>query len=123
MTSVSNKGWRIAAVGSVAAVALVLAGCASGGGNSNNSGSGKSIVIGTTDKVTFLDPAGSFDNGSLTVQTQVFATLMNSKPGTSDVQPDLASKAEFSDPNTYTVTLKNNGPGASKVTLEVKVAE
>ncbi|HEY4151687.1 MAG TPA: ABC transporter substrate-binding protein, partial [Pseudolysinimonas sp.] len=69
--------------------------------------SGKSIVIGTTDKVTFLDPAGSFDNGSLTVQTQVFATLMNSKPGTADVQPDLASKAEFSDPNTYTVTLKS----------------
>ncbi|HEY4153220.1 MAG TPA: peptide ABC transporter substrate-binding protein, partial [Pseudolysinimonas sp.] len=81
MTSVSNKGWRVAAVGSVAAVALVLAGCASGGGNGNDS-SGKSIVIGTTDKVTFLDPAGSFDNGSLTVQTQVFATLMNSKPGT-----------------------------------------
>jgi peptide/nickel transport system substrate-binding protein len=106
MTSVSNKGWRIAAVGSVAAVALVLAGCASGGGNGGNSGSGKSIVIGTTDKVTFLDPAGSFDNGSQQVQIQVFANLMNSKPGSADVQPDLASKAEFSDPKTYTVTLK-----------------
>lgn len=106
MTSVSNKGWRIAAVGSVAAIAMVLAGCASGGGNSNSSGSAKSIVIGTTDKVTFLDPAGSFDNGTTTVETQVYATLMNSKPGTADVQPDLATKAEFTDPNTYTVTLK-----------------
>jgi peptide/nickel transport system substrate-binding protein len=105
MTSVSNKGWRIAAVGSVAAIALVLAGCASGGGSSST-GSGKSIVIGTTDKVTFLDPAGSFDNGSQQVQTQVFANLMNSKPGSADVQPDLASKAEFTDPTTYTVTLK-----------------
>lgn len=104
MTSVSNKGWRIAAVGSAAAIALVLAGCASGGGSS--SGGSGSIVVGTTDKVTFLDPAGSFDNGSLTVQTQVFANLMNSKPGTSEVQPDLASKAAFTDPNTYEVTLK-----------------
>ena len=51
---------------------------------SASGGSSSGIVIGTTDKVTFLDPAGSFDNGSLTVQTQVFATLMNSKPGTAD---------------------------------------
>jgi peptide/nickel transport system substrate-binding protein len=106
MTSVSNKGWRIAAVGSVAAVALVLAGCASGGGSGSGGGSSKGIVVGTTDKVVSLDPAGSFDNGSTTVETQVYATLMNSKPGTADVQPDLAAKAEYTDPNTYEVTLK-----------------
>ena len=104
MTSVSNKRWRIAIVAGTAAAALVLAGCASGGGGGNSSGG--SIVVGTTDKVTYLDPAGSFDNGSLTVQTQVFATLMNSKPGTADVQPDIASKAEFTSPTDYTVTLK-----------------
>jgi len=91
-------------VAGTAAAALVLAGCASGGGGGNSSGG--SIVVGTTDKVTYLDPAGSFDNGSLTVQTQVFATLMNSKPGTADVQPDIASKAEFTSPTDYTVTLK-----------------
>ena len=107
MTSVSKNGWRIAVVGGVAAAALMLAGCASGGGG-DSGGSGGGIVIGTTDKVTFLDPAGSFDNGSLTVQTQVFATLMNSKPGTADVQPDLASKAEYTTPTEYTVTLKPN---------------
>jgi len=104
MTSVSNKRWRIAIVAGTAAAALMLAGCASGGGGGNSSGG--SIVVGTTDKVTYLDPAGSFDNGSLTVQTQVFATLMNSKPGTADVQPDIASKAEFTSPTDYTVTLK-----------------
>jgi peptide/nickel transport system substrate-binding protein len=107
MTSMSNKGWRVAAVGSVAVLALALTGCASGGGSSSG-GSGGSIVIGTTDKVTFLDPAGSFDNGSLTVQTQVFGLLMNSKPGTSEVEPDLASKAEFTSPTDFTVTLKPN---------------
>ncbi|MEP6843072.1 MAG: ABC transporter substrate-binding protein [Pseudolysinimonas sp.] len=103
----SNKGWRVAAVGSVAALALALTGCASGGGTSDG-GSSKAIVVGTTDKVTFLDPAGSFDNGSQTVQTQVFAQLMNSKQGTSDVEPDIASKAEFTSPTDFTVTLKPN---------------
>ena len=104
MTSVSNKRWRIAIVAGTAAAALVLAGCASGG--SSSGGGSSAIVIGTTDKVTYLDPAGSFDNGSLTVQTQVFGTLMNSKPGTADVQPDLAAKAEYTSPTEYTVTLK-----------------
>ena len=103
MIFVSSKRWRIAIVAGTVAAALVLASCASGGGSSGGS---SSIVVGTTDKVTYLDPAGSFDNGSLTVQTQVFATLMNSKPGTADVQPDLASKAEFTSPTDYTVTLK-----------------
>ena len=102
MLSMSNKGRRIALVGGVVAAALALAGCAAGTSGSSS----KAIVVGTTDKLTFLDPAGSFDNGSLTVQTQVFATLMNSKPGTSDVLPDLASKASFTSPTDYTVTMK-----------------
>ncbi len=102
MLSMSNKGWRVALVGGVVAAALALAGCAAGTSGSSS----KAIVVGTTDKLTFLDPAGSFDNGSLTVQTQVFATLMNSKPGTSDVLPDLASKASFTSPTDYTVTMK-----------------
>lgn len=100
----STSRWRIAVVGGVASVALMLAGCASGGGSS--SGGSSSIVVGTTDKVTFLDPAGSFDNGSTAVENQVYGTLMDSKPGSADVQPSLASKAEYTDPNTYTVTLK-----------------
>ena len=102
MLSMSNKGWRVALVGGVVAAALALVGCAAGTSGSSS----KAIVVGTTDKLTFLDPAGSFDNGSLTVQTQVFATLMNSKPGTSDVLPDLASKASFTSPTDYTVTMK-----------------
>lgn len=104
MTSVSKKGWRIAIVAGTAVAALALAGCASGG--SSSGGGSSAIVIGTTDKVTFLDPAGSFDQGSTTVQTQVFGELLNSKVGTADVEPDLAAKAEFTTPTAYTVTLK-----------------
>ncbi len=78
MVSISKKtGARVGLVASVAVVGLVLAGCATAGGN-GDSGSGGGIIIGTTDKVTKLDPAGSFDNGSLMLQTQVFGLLMDS---------------------------------------------
>ncbi len=42
-----------------------------GDGDGGGSASG-SLVIGTTDKVTVLDPAGSYDNGSFAVMNQVF---------------------------------------------------
>ncbi|MCU1416948.1 MAG: peptide transporter substrate-binding protein [Schumannella sp.] len=105
MVSISNKaGARLGLVAVVTAAGLVLAGCAGGGGNGNgNSGAG--IIIGTTDKVTKLDPAGSFDNGSLMLQTQVFGLLMDSPVGTSDVEPSLAKTAEFTTPNDFTVTI------------------
>jgi peptide/nickel transport system substrate-binding protein len=80
MTSASTRSKRVLGLAAGTAVfALALAGCApSTGGSTNAAGGG--IIIGTTDKVTFLDPAGSFDNGSQTVQTQIFGLLMTSHP-------------------------------------------
>src|SRR6478735_2949113 len=113
MSSVAkNRRRALAATAGIAATALVLAAC-SGNGNdggstdsADNGSSGGALTIGTTDKVVTLDPAGSYDNGSLGVQTQVFAFLMNSPYGTSDVQPDAAESAEFTSPTEYTVKLK-----------------
>lgn len=105
MVSISKKAAaRVGLVASVAVAGLVLAGCAGGGGNGDG-GSGGGIIIGTTDKVTKLDPAGSFDNGSLMLQTQVFGLLMDSPVGTADVEPSLAKTAEFTSPNDFTVTI------------------
>jgi peptide/nickel transport system substrate-binding protein len=88
----------------VAVIAVLgLAGC------SNGIDSGKvppSITIGTSDKITFLDPAGSYDDGSFAIMNQVYPFLMNSKPGTSDVAPDIATSAKFTSPSQYTVVLK-----------------
>ncbi|MBN9216158.1 MAG: peptide ABC transporter substrate-binding protein [Microbacterium sp. SCN 70-200] len=85
---------------------LLLAGCAGGTGNTDNTdATGESIIVGTTDKVTTLDPAGSYDNGSLAVQTQVFPYLVNTNYNDTEVVPDLAESAEFTAPNEYTVTL------------------
>ncbi|WP_210505996.1 ABC transporter substrate-binding protein [Naasia sp. SYSU D00057] len=111
MTSAFSRRFRrvLVATAGVSAAAIALAGCSGSGGGGGNSGggsgSGGSIIVGTTDKVTTLDPAGSYDNGSLAVQTQVFPYLMNSPYGSADVEPDLAESAEFTAPTQFTVTL------------------
>ncbi|WP_334172282.1 ABC transporter substrate-binding protein [Sinomonas sp.] len=90
--------------------ALALTGCTGpSGGSSAQSGSsgGGPITVGTTDKVTFLDPAGSYDNGSFMVMNQIYPFVMNSKPGSADPQPDIATSASFTSPTVYTVKLKS----------------
>jgi peptide/nickel transport system substrate-binding protein len=108
MTSGSSSRRRIVATAGMAATALVLAACGGSDGDSGDSGSGSggTLTIGTTDKVTTLDPAGSYDNGSFAVMNQVFPFLMNTPYGSPDVEPDIAESAEFTAPTEYTVTLK-----------------
>ncbi|KQZ08163.1 peptide ABC transporter substrate-binding protein [Agromyces fucosus] len=104
MTSASKNGRRsLVAVAGFSAAALAFAGCSAG--QPADEASGSSITVGTTDKVTTLDPAGSYDNGSLAVQTQVFPYLLNTDYQSTDVVPDLAESAEFTSPTEYTVTL------------------
>lgn len=103
----NTRGRLGLAVGALGVASLVLAGCATGGGDNGGGGdaSGGDIIVGTTDKVTTLDPAGSYDNGSLAVQTQVFPYLVNTDYNSTEVVPDLAETAEFTSPTEYTVTL------------------
>jgi peptide/nickel transport system substrate-binding protein len=95
----------VVTVAAVAAVSLALVGC-SGSGGSSSSSSAKSLIVGTTDVVTFLDPAGSYDNGSFAVMNQVDPFLFNSKDGTGEVSPDIATSGTFTTPTTFTVKLK-----------------
>ncbi|NQX27821.1 peptide ABC transporter substrate-binding protein [Microbacteriaceae bacterium VKM Ac-2854] len=107
MTSATTRGKRaLFAVAGISAAALVLAGCSGGGSSSGDSAGGGTLTIGTTDKITVLDPAGSYDNGSFAVMNQVFPFLMNTPYGSPDVEPDIAESAEFTSPTEYTVTLK-----------------
>ncbi|MFF2268474.1 ABC transporter substrate-binding protein [Cellulosimicrobium cellulans] len=110
MTAVSKKRLLAAAAG-ITAVTLTLTACGGGsnGGEGDGDGGGSSsgsLVIGTTDKVTVLDPAGSYDNGSFAVMNQVFPFLLNTPYGSPDVEPDIAESAEFTSPTEYTVKLK-----------------
>src|SRR5690554_2238368 len=106
MKSASNNSRRLLGVlAGTAAVAIALSGCQAGG-NGEQGETADSLIVGTTDKVTFLDPAGSYDNGSFAVMNQVYGFLLNSPLGTSDVEPDLAESADYTGDTTYEVVLK-----------------
>lgn len=106
MTSASTIRKRaLTVLGGVAVATLVLSGC-SAGGNSGATSSNGSLIVGTTDKVTTIDPAGSYDNGSFFIMNNVYPFLMNSKPGGAEVKPDIAVSAKFTTPKEYTVVLK-----------------
>ena len=106
MTSAStNRNRALIAVAGASVAALARAGCTAGGGGSSEA-SGGTLTIGTTEQVTALDPAGSYDNGSFAVMNQVYPFLLNTPYGSPDVEPDIAESAEFTSPTEYTVTLK-----------------
>jgi len=65
------------------------------------------IKVGTTDVVVSLDPAGSYDNGSLMLETQLYQFLLVIPAGEKVPTPDAASKCDFTDSgSTYTCTMK-----------------
>jgi peptide/nickel transport system substrate-binding protein len=110
-----RRSQRLLAV-SAATVILTasLAACGAGkktsnqptGGGGTQSGGGKPITIGTTDQVVALDPAGSYDFGSQTLETQVYQYLMAFPPGGGPAKPDAAQSCSFTKPTEYTCTLK-----------------
>jgi peptide/nickel transport system substrate-binding protein len=115
MSSGLHSGRRaLAATAGVAATALVLAACGGGtsskssssGSSGSSGGGGGTLTIGTTDKITALDPAGEYDNGSFAVLNQVMPFLLNTPLGSPEVKPDIAESATFTAPNDYTVKLK-----------------
>jgi len=106
MTSAHSRRRVLIAAAGFSAAALTLAGCSAGGGGDDGGGSADSLTIGTTEQITSLDPAGSYDNGSFAVMNQVYPFLMNTPYGSPDVEPDIAESAEFTSESQYTVTLK-----------------
>ncbi|MDR1450467.1 MAG: ABC transporter substrate-binding protein [Propionibacteriaceae bacterium] len=92
------------------AAALALAGCGTGNSDDSNDGGGAAanpIIIGTTDKVTALDPAGSYDNGSYTVEIQVFQFLYGFKAGQTGPQPDAAESCDYVSDTVFECKLKS----------------
>jgi peptide/nickel transport system substrate-binding protein len=81
-------------------------GSSSGAGSSAAGGGGKPITIGTTDQVVALDPAGSYDNGSLLLEDNIYQFLLNVPAGGKAPEPDAAQKCDFTSPTTYSCTLK-----------------
>jgi len=67
------------------------------------------IVLGTTDKITTLDPANSYDYWTWHVFQNTTEALVAFKPGTTDIVPSLATSwTVSSDGKQYTFTLRKS---------------
>ena len=94
----------------VAALALAMGGCGgddeeSTGGDGGESG-GTLVFAGASDPVA-LDGALVSDGESIRVITQIFETLIGLKPGTTELEPSLATEWEVNDDATvFTFTLR-----------------
>lgn len=77
-----------------------------GNGGGDVGGEGEPWILGTTDTVTALDPAGSYDLGSSSLEYNLYQTLMTVPANSTDVVGDAAESCEYDDPETLTCTLK-----------------
>ena len=65
------------------------------------------VILGTTDRIVSLDPAGAYDLPSWTVMYNVYQTLLKYVPGTTTIVPDVATCA-FHGTTTYVCRVKPN---------------
>jgi peptide/nickel transport system substrate-binding protein len=111
------SGSRFGVAAGLAAVALVAAACgsSSSGSSSNGSKSGgggtgtaknSTVILGTTDTIVSADPAGAYDLPSWTLIYNVYQTLLQVPPGTSNIAPEAATCA-FHGKLSYVCTLKS----------------
>lgn len=97
----------IASAAGLAVLGLTLAGCATTPTDGEQPAATDDVLlVGTTDKIVSLDPVGSYDNGSLAIQGQVFPYLFNTPIGSAEIAPDLAVSAEFISDTEYEVTIR-----------------
>src|SRR5258708_31953360 len=99
-----------ATVALAATISLALAACSSSKPKATSGASGSTaattgklqqVVLGTTDKVISIDPAGAYDEGSWVLQWNIYQSLLKIKAGTADVVPDAASACKWTDTVTY----------------------
>ncbi len=76
------------------------------GGSGGDSGGGEPWILGTTDTVTALDPAGSYDLGSSTLEYNLYQTLVTVPAKSTEIVGDAAESCTYDDPQTLTCTLK-----------------
>ena len=101
---------RLLALASAGVMAASLAACGgdTGGGDTGGGAEGGTPwILGTTDTVTSLDPAGSYDLGSSTLQYQMYQQLLTIPAGETTPVGDAAESCEYENPTTYTCTLRD----------------
>ena len=84
-----ERRWRLGVLAGL--VALVTAAIGAGAGQSAPAAASGTIVAGTTDTVTNIDPAGAYDYGSFTLAESIYNNLYQASNGVK-VTPSLATK-------------------------------
>ena len=84
-----ERRWRLGVLAGL--VAIVAASLGAGAGQSASGATSGTIVAGTTEKVTNLDPAGNYDYGSATLGYDVYEHLYDARNG-ARVVPSLATR-------------------------------
>src|SRR6476620_11034914 len=109
-----RKRGLLAAVSAGVMVAS-LAACGGSDGDSGDNGSDSgtsgvgdcSFILGTTESVTAMDPAGSYDFGSWNLQYSIFQQLMTINANESEPVGDAAESCDYDDPKTVTCKLRS----------------
>lgn len=103
-----RKFFALVGVG-VLAVSLAACGDDDDGGNGGSGDAGGGVgepwILGTTDTVTALDPAGSYDLGSSTLEYNLYQTLVTVPAKSNEIVGDAAKECVYDDPQTLTCTL------------------
>ncbi|WP_129665288.1 ABC transporter substrate-binding protein [Phytoactinopolyspora endophytica] len=108
------RTWRLTTTTAlVAGCALVLAACggddddgSGGGGDGPEPTSDTPLIVGTTDTVTNIDPAGQYDNPSRNIVVNVYQRLLTVPLGETEPAPEAAESCDWDDETTYTCILK-----------------
>lgn len=95
-----------------ASLALAITACGSSDDNGGSSGGGGATgapwILGTTDVVTSLDPAGSYDTASWNLQYNLFQQLVSIPANGTKPEPDAAKSCDYTDPKTVKCVLQPN---------------
>src|SRR3954464_3282421 len=110
---------RVAMLSCTALLAVGAAACGSSSNDDNGGSTAKSgataapakgnadtYIVGNTDPVVSLDPAGAYDLGSQQLIGNMYQNLLAIPAGGNKPEPDAAESCEFSDPKTYVCKLK-----------------
>jgi peptide/nickel transport system substrate-binding protein len=91
------QSWRLGALAAlvVLVVGVVGAGVGESAFSGGTSASASTLVDGTTDSVTNIDPAGTYDYGTFTLDFNVFEHLMQYRNNTK-LEPELRRSASRS---------------------------
>jgi peptide/nickel transport system substrate-binding protein len=108
-----SRNKRVVAAAAVAFLAIGASACGGKKDNSSSNGDsggggakGGAVIVGTTDSVSSLDPAGAYDYGSWEIVDSVYQKVMHFETGATTPTPDAAKSCSFTDPKTYSCELQ-----------------